>query len=104
MPTLSPNGLIAVPKDPALGQATGRERNTVMPGFMGQVKQWIRDAAEEYGAHLTEEHAQALTGAYVTHMQVMEDVGEDVDRLTYDDQTGREAVRRWFAAALAVAP
>lgn len=71
-----------------------------MPTFK-QVKSWIRQAAESYGAYVSEKHAQSLAGAYMTSME--SDPQLTYNSLTYSDETGEQAVRRWFASRLAVA-
>ena len=68
-----------------------------MPENFVQIKHWIRDAARGYGAHLTREEIRGLASAYITEKQVREDIGDGMDCLTYSDETGAEAVKRWLA-------
>lgn len=79
----------------------GREaenQTSVVPGFL-EVKRWIRQAAAESGARVSERHAKALAGAYLTTLET--DHALRFSSLTYVDEVGEAAVRAWFKRKVA---
>lgn len=65
-----------------------------IPSFM-QVRDWIKEAGQFYGVSVSVRHAKSLAGKYLDSLEH--------NPLTYSDETGEEACRRWFASRCALA-
>lgn len=69
-----------------------------MPNFVA-VKKWIREAAAETGAQVSERHAKALAGSYMTTVEA--DSALRFSSTTYADPTAEAAVKAWFRRKVA---
>ena len=62
-----------------------------MPTFT-QVKKWIQEAAAQLGAEISNRKAKHYAGEWL----IIQDAMLSYDSLTYKDETGEEACKRWF--------